>query len=140
MCNGIQNPDLEEFMQYKFGFSVLDNNGYPWGEKLKGWTTFRARLCTRVAFAKKGRCAECDELNKAMLSARTRHNNSALNETQKFTPTSALKVSPYVRDLIAQFRKENKPQPEIEEKEDDIEVEVSTFIFFSSKYTHDMCC
>jgi len=127
LCNGVHN-DLEEFMQYKYGFSVLDDEGYPWGEKLPGWTTYRARHCAGVATGKKERCHECDRLYHAMANAKTRHNNSARDGTQKFIPTSVLKVSPYVRDLIEQFKKENKPNPEKEKDEDDIEVEVCCFI------------
>ena len=73
-----------------------------------------------------------------MLSARKRHNKSTKEGTQKFITTSALRVSPYVRGLIEQFRKENKPQSEEEENEskDDIEIEVRPFISSFQVSTH----
>ena len=126
LCHGVNNQNLEEFIEYKYGFTFPDEEGYPWGEKLRGWTTYRARLCTRVVFSKKERCEECHRLHHTMQSARTRDKNSAREGTQKFTPTSTLKVSPYVRDLIEQFRTENKPtHQEEKEIEDIIEVELS---------------
>jgi len=128
-CNGINNPDLEEFVQYKFGFTYPDDEGYPWGEKLKTWPTYRARMCTGVARSKGAdRCEECHRLYKAMVSAKARHENSEEAGTQKYTPISSLKVSPYVRDMIAKFREENKPAPEpepVNNDTDDLDIEVS---------------
>jgi len=112
LCHGVNNPDLEKFVEYKYGFVYLDDEGYHWGEKMRGWTTYRARMCTGEVVGKKERCDECHRLFQAMSSARSRHEKSEMTGTQKFTPTSALKVSPYVRDLIDEFRKENKPQPD----------------------------
>ena len=113
MCNGINNPDLEEFVHHKFGFLYLDEEGYLWGEKMKGWTTYKARMCTGKARDKRAdRCDECHRLYKSMVSAKVRHEKSEEAGTQKYTPISSLKVSPYVRDMIAKFREENKPEPE----------------------------
>ena len=133
LCNGVHNEDLEEFMQYKYGFSVLDDEGYPWGEKLPGWTTYRARHCAGVATGKKERCHECDRLYHAMANAKTRHNNSARDGTQKFIPTSVLKVSPYVRDLIEQFKKENKPNQKKKKTKMTSKLR-SVVLFLHSKY------
>ena len=136
LCNGINNPDLEEFIKDKHGFVYLDEEGYLWGEKLRGWTTYRARTCTGEVAGKKTRCDKCHRLFLAMACTRSRHNKSERESTQKFTPTSALKVSPYVRDLIEQWKKENKPtHQEKKESEDDIEVEVCSFI--SSTQVHN---
>lgn len=138
LCNGVNNRDLEEFIAYKYGFTFSDEEGYPWGEKLRGWSTYRARLCARVVLSKKERCDECHRLHHAMLCARTRDSNSAREGTQKYIPTSALKVSPYVRDLIEEFRKENKPHPQNEEKENEEDIEVEVCLFISSTQVHTM--
>ena len=126
-CNGINNPDLEAFVQYKFGFVYLDEDGYLWGEKPKGGTTYRAKMCTGVARSKGAeRCDECHRLYQAMANARNRHHKSEEAGTQKYTTTASLKVSPYVRDLIAKFRKENTLEEEPTNNDtDDLDIEVS---------------
>ena len=127
MCNGINNPDLEEFVHHKFGFLYLDEEGYLWGEKMKGWTAYKARMCTGKARDKRAdRCDECHRLYKSMVSAKVRHEKSEEAGTQKYTPISSLKVSPYVRDMIAKIREENKPEPEpVNNDTDDLDIEVS---------------
>lgn len=126
-CNGINNPNLEEFVHHRFGYIYLGEDGYLWGEKQKGWPTYRARMCTGTARDKRAdRCDECHKLYKAMVSARTRHQNSEMAGTKKYTPISSLKVSPYVRDMIAKFREENRPETEpVNNDTDDLEIEVS---------------
>lgn len=47
MCNGVNNPDLEAFIQYKYGFTYPDEKGYSWGEKQKGWTTYKSNSTLR---------------------------------------------------------------------------------------------
>lgn len=135
-CSGINNLELETFMKYKYGFSVLDDKGYPWGEIHPDWSTYKSRFCTGEARRTKGaeRCEHCHQLNQAMQNARSRHRKSEKEGTQHFIPTSALKVSPFVRDMIEKFRKENTAHKQHErEKEDenDLEIEVSDSLLFS---------
>jgi len=127
LCNGINNPDLEAAIERKYGFVYLDDEGYIWGEKSKGWTTYRARMCTGVVRSKAAdRCDECHRLYQAMANAKCRNDKSEQAGTQKYTPLAALKVSPYVRDMIAKFREENKPEPEtVDNDTDDLDIEVS---------------
>jgi len=90
-CSGTNNPDLENFVEYKYGFTYPDGDGYPWGEKLRGSTTFRSRECSGEAIsANATRCHDCNRLFLACSNARSRHNANKEKGTQKFTPTSAL--------------------------------------------------
>ena len=53
LCNGINNPDLEVFISHRHGFVIIDYEGYLWGEKQRGWTTYKARMCPGVVVSKK---------------------------------------------------------------------------------------
>jgi hypothetical protein len=124
-CLGTNNTDLEKFIESKYGYTYPDEDGYPWGEKLRGWTTFRARSCGRVARSKEAtRCNDCNSLFVAMSSARTRHTHSEKKGTQKFTPLSALKVSPYVKSLLEKYKKENTESQTNQTPKTDEEIEV----------------
>jgi hypothetical protein len=126
-CLGVNNANLERFIEFKFGFTYPDEDGYPWGQKQRGWTTFRAIICDRVAkSAGATRCNDCQKLFVACSNARSRHNQSEKKGTQKFTPISALKVSPYVKELLEKYKKENtESQTNVTPKiDEEIEVEV----------------
>ena len=124
-CLGLNNELLEKFIEHRFGKTILDEEGYLWGKKNEGWTTFRAEFCTGMArsnFAK--RCSDCDRLHSAMSQARAKKSKSS--EAHKFVPISSLRISPYVKELLEQFKKDQKDNkvPEIPNV-DDLEIEVS---------------
>ena len=131
LCLGVNNTELEKFIEHKYGFAYPDEDGYPWGQKQRGWTTFRAISCREEARSKEAtRCEDCNKLNRAFSSARTRHNDSEKKGTQKYTPVSALKVSPYVRSLLEKYKKDNKEASakQTEDSDEKIEVEVCLLI------------
>jgi len=129
LCVGVNNVELEKFIENRFGKCVPDEDGHPFGERLKEETTFRARYCTRESSSEKAtRCEKCQDFFRSMSSARSRALASERKGTQKFTPLSALRASPHVIDLLRNFREESKksvspPPPPLEQSEEDLEVE-----------------
>jgi len=129
LCIGVNNPDLEAFIENRFGKCVPDEDGNPFGEKLKEETTFRARYCTRESKSEKAtRCEACQDFFRSMSSTRSRANESERKGTQKFTPLSALRASPHVLGLLRSFREESKksaspPPPPLEQSEEDLAVD-----------------
>ena len=74
-CLGVNNTELEQFIELKYGFTCLDEEGYPWGEKQRSWTTFRARSCGGKAISEEAtRCEDCNQLFLACSNARSKHN------------------------------------------------------------------
>jgi len=125
-CLGTNNEALEKFIEHRFGKIIPDDEGYLWGYKQRGWTTFKSMLCTGEARSAAAlRCEECHNLFHAMSRAKTRKSDSA--EAHKFVPISSLRVSPYVREMIEKFKKENNTSASTTptDKDDDLEVEVS---------------
>jgi hypothetical protein len=129
-CLGLNNEFLEKFIEHRFGKTILDEEGYLWGKKNEGWTTFRAEFCTGMArsnFAK--RCSDCDRLHSAMSQARAKKSKSS--EAHKFVPISSLRISPYVKELLEQFKKDQKDNKAPETPNvDDLEIEVSPCPFW----------
>ena len=127
-CLGTNNTLLETFLEDKFGFTYADEEGYSWGEKQRGWTTFRARLCTgKARSADATRCTECHRLFMACSNAFSRHKSSESRGTQHYTPIASLKVSPHVKRLLEQYRSTNNEAIcHSVSKDDDLEVEVSS--------------
>ena len=124
-CLGTNNEALEKFIEHRFGKIIPDDEGYLWGYKQRGWTTFKSVLCTGEARSAAAlRCAECNSLFHAMSKAKTRQ--STTEGAHKFIPTSSLRVSPYVKELLEKFKKDQKDTkvPEIPNV-DDLEIEVS---------------
>jgi len=125
-CLGTNNEALEKFIEHRFGKIIPDDEGYLWGYKQRGWTTFKSMLCTGEARSAAAlRCEECHNLFHAMSRAKTRKSDSA--EAHKFVPISSLRVSPYVREMIEKFKKDNNAGASTTptDKDDDLEVEVS---------------
>jgi len=128
-CLGLNNPDLEKFVEHRFGKTIHNEEGYLWGKRNQGWATFRSEFCTGVARSyKANRCDDCHKLHSAMNLARSRKSESS--EAHKFVPFSSLRVSPYVKELLERFKKENKgTTPKHVAREDDLEIDVSPLKF-----------
>ena len=106
-CLGLNNPELEKFVEHRFGKTTHNEDGYLWGKKNQGWTTFRSEFCTGMARSNDAkRCDDCHKLHSAMSQARARKSESS--EAHKFVPLSSLRVSPYVKELLEQFKKDQK--------------------------------
>ena len=133
-CLGLNNPDLEKFVEHRFGKTIHNEEGYLWGKRNQGWATFRSEFCTGVARSyKANRCDDCHKLHSAMNLARSRKSESS--EAHKFVPFSSLRVSPYVKELLERFKKENKgTTPKHVAREDDLEIDVSPLKFEILKY------
>jgi len=127
-CLGNNNRDLDIFLENRFGKGIIDNDGYPCGEKLRGEQTFRSRFCEQSAPTTRSRCDACQRFFVNMSSVRSRAESSQRKGTQKFAPLSSLRASPYVLEMlnkfqIAESRKKNPPPVPVPPDEDDLEVE-----------------
>jgi len=127
---------LEKFVEHKYGLSYLDEEGYVWGQKKRGSTTFRSEGCTGNARSTQAkRCSDCQRLFVACSNAKSRHTASQQSGTQKFIPIASLKVSEHVKDLLEQYKKENKgTTPKHVAREDDLAIDVSPLKFEIWKY------